>query len=401
MGKYVFVSHSSEDKKLVEKVVNQIEKRGIRCWISSRDIKPGRDYQKEIVSSLKNSTVVLLLFSQNANKSTEIPRELSLASNFKKLMIPARMENIVPSEAFQYPMSNAQVIDLFENFDKKIQDLCDSITEYMATEGGQISPLNLSKGSTGRKYWPIGASALALLIAAGASWAFLHHDNAPPPSTRSNSSTAPGNIVSKEPEILPKPPISQPAISASTKSTAQRAVEPAPSSGTQSAAKPAMPSHIVQKSTLPIAIGNGGAGSSVASKYPAAKIVSWYPLSNSSVTLTSNFLDGKDPVWTVNNSQTGQMRLAILLSPDMVALDHIVLRLKSGSDEAMLPKTAIISLSGSHNANPNSFRYVSTCALTSPGVTRCDFGSQFARAISVELYRENKPITDTMLSIGF
>lgn len=406
VNKYVFVSHSSADKKLVDKVVHQIEKRGIRCWISSRDIRPGRDYQQEIVSNLEGSAVVLLIFSQHANKSSEILKELSLASKFKKPMIPARTEDIVPSGAFQYQLSNAQIIDLFENFDNKIQELCDSIRDYMSTQGESGQGASVAVGRTPRKYGAlaVAAAAAALLVTAGSSWMILHRDVLlKHPSAQPLPATAtavamppivpPATIVtSKVPVLSPVPVSPQPE-------------EPAKPNTHQpvSATARASTSHYEKPSVGPpqLRIQLQSAGVSIKSRYPDAKIVSWLPTSKPEGAPPTNVLGSENPIWTIKESKSGQIRLVIKLSSDMVALDHIYLRLEPGSGVASLPKTAVISLSGSHDANLDSFRYVSSCTLVVPGVTRCDFGSQDARSISVELFRQTKPITETALSIGF
>ncbi len=46
MGGVVFISHSSEDRKPA------LEARNIRCWISSRDIGPGENFQEAIVGAI-------------------------------------------------------------------------------------------------------------------------------------------------------------------------------------------------------------------------------------------------------------------------------------------------------------------------------------------------------------
>ena len=95
------------------------------------DIPPGEDYQKAIVTAVKDAGVFLLLFSENANKSTEIPHELALAGKYKKTVIPARLQDIVPSDAFAYQMTSSQFIDLFHDFDAKINELCMRLAELL------------------------------------------------------------------------------------------------------------------------------------------------------------------------------------------------------------------------------------------------------------------------------
>jgi hypothetical protein len=44
MKKQVFLSFSNEDKQLAEKIHDGLERHGVSCWMSSRDIPPGADY---------------------------------------------------------------------------------------------------------------------------------------------------------------------------------------------------------------------------------------------------------------------------------------------------------------------------------------------------------------------
>jgi len=153
MAKKIFISYASADQETANKLVAEIERRGIECWISSRNIRPGQDYQREIVSALENCGVVLLLFSQHANESVEIPKELALASRFRKTIIPARIEDIVPSGSFAYQITSAQFIDLFRGFESKIEELCAYLAEVLTKQGEtvQITPVRHKVHIGGRR----------------------------------------------------------------------------------------------------------------------------------------------------------------------------------------------------------------------------------------------------------
>jgi hypothetical protein len=42
MKRTVFISHSSQDKKIADAVCNFLEKHGVLCWMAPRDITPGK-----------------------------------------------------------------------------------------------------------------------------------------------------------------------------------------------------------------------------------------------------------------------------------------------------------------------------------------------------------------------
>ena len=61
MSSPIFISHSSRDRDWAYRLINDLEKRGVPCWISSRDIEPGADYQKSIVDALEAAPAMVLL----------------------------------------------------------------------------------------------------------------------------------------------------------------------------------------------------------------------------------------------------------------------------------------------------------------------------------------------------
>ena len=52
MDKYVFISFASKDRQIAMTICDALEHRGIGCWISSRDIQPGGNFQIEIVHAI-------------------------------------------------------------------------------------------------------------------------------------------------------------------------------------------------------------------------------------------------------------------------------------------------------------------------------------------------------------
>jgi len=127
----VFISFSSKDSKLALKIYDRLNMRGIKSWISAKDISPGGNYQLEISNAIKSAEIVVLVFSSQAANSQEIIKELTLASKERKMVIPARIEDIEPQGAFEYELRSKQFFDLFDDFDRKLDELVDSIIEML------------------------------------------------------------------------------------------------------------------------------------------------------------------------------------------------------------------------------------------------------------------------------
>src|ERR1700722_1752810 len=102
MPKKIFISSSSKDRKAALTLCAAIEARGYPCWISSRDVGPGENFQEAIVDALGSAPLMVLVFSANANNSGEIKKEVPLASQNDLIVIPVRIEDVAPSQALRY-----------------------------------------------------------------------------------------------------------------------------------------------------------------------------------------------------------------------------------------------------------------------------------------------------------
>jgi hypothetical protein len=111
MAHDVFISHSTRDKQATDVICGYLESHGIRCWVAPRDILPGKDWAEAIVDAIAGSKLMLLVFSSNANTSSQINRELSVAANNDVPVIPFRIEEIQPSKKLQYYLSTPHWID--------------------------------------------------------------------------------------------------------------------------------------------------------------------------------------------------------------------------------------------------------------------------------------------------
>jgi tetratricopeptide (TPR) repeat protein len=174
----VFVSYATADRKEALAVCKAIERRGLKCWISTRDVEPGENYQESIVRALRGSRAMVLVFSEAANNSDEIKKELSLASRYHIPVMALRIEDVEPSDAFAYELSTRQWIDAFESWDKSIDALVRKIAQVGGageSEGSPDTRRPSRRRASTRSLQPLvlGAVALAVLAAALIGWLFL------------------------------------------------------------------------------------------------------------------------------------------------------------------------------------------------------------------------------------
>lgn len=97
--KHVFISHSSHDRAIVDRVLAVLGSADIPYWFSARpsDLAPGSEWDDSIVAALEASAVVLLIFSRRANESRWVKKEIALASDLEIDIIPVRIEDVKPT----------------------------------------------------------------------------------------------------------------------------------------------------------------------------------------------------------------------------------------------------------------------------------------------------------------
>jgi hypothetical protein len=157
----VFISHSSRDKTVAETLCAALEQRGLACWISSRDITPGQNFQEAIVRALTQARVMVLVFSSHANGSDEIKKELALASQNRLAVVPVRVEDVLPTDAFKYELATRQWIDVFKDWE-------DAVGRLAAHVGEAIDQVPLAAPARSSRVGLYAALGLGLLAVAGA-----------------------------------------------------------------------------------------------------------------------------------------------------------------------------------------------------------------------------------------
>ena len=177
-GRCVFISYATADRKEALSVCKALERRGTKCWIATRDVQPGENYQEAIVRAIRQARALVLVFSEAANNSDEIKKELSLVSRFHVPLMALRIEDVEPSDAFAYELSTRQWIDAFDSWDKSLDSLVRRIDEIDHHE--DTSESAPSAGRVGRRVGQMPARNLmlaalgaVLLVGAAAAWLFL------------------------------------------------------------------------------------------------------------------------------------------------------------------------------------------------------------------------------------
>jgi formylglycine-generating enzyme required for sulfatase activity len=252
MSAPVFITHSSRDYKQSKAIVDALEKRGIACWISERDIAAGDNYGDAIVDAIEAANAVVLVFSANANNSEEIKKEIALASQRKIVVIPIRLEDATPSKAFRYELVTRNWIDFFSDWEQGIERLADRILSIERAAGRPEPTASIQTAQSVQPIPPpapaanvgrmslIAIGGVAVLAAGAAFFLFQghpagHQDAAVNPAAATNTAAA----VAVAPAAAAPIPVAM--VAASAPVTVARAPAQIAASGSPKPPVPASP----------------------------------------------------------------------------------------------------------------------------------------------------------------
>lgn len=107
MEKDIFISYSTKDESLAKSIVLYLEEKGIGCFISSRDIPLGVEWAPIIIKALEKAKLMIVLFTENYNKSIQVDRELTICCDLeKKPIIPLRISEAPLTGVKKFYLSN-------------------------------------------------------------------------------------------------------------------------------------------------------------------------------------------------------------------------------------------------------------------------------------------------------
>ncbi len=138
IGKYdLFINHASVDSEVARTIASRLEPEGVKCWFSPRDMGPGMVYADSIYYAIERAPVFAVLMSRAANDSRHVVRELELADQMDKRVVPVRLENFEATGAFCYYTRAAHFYPWHEAPDEVLRRISEQVEQ--ARESGNLS----------------------------------------------------------------------------------------------------------------------------------------------------------------------------------------------------------------------------------------------------------------------
>ena len=104
----IFVSYSREDQAQVFPIVEKLRERGLNIWIDQEGIHGAKLWSQEIVNAIESSKIFILFASAKAFESKNVTKELALASESDKHILPVFIEDAEIPAAMKYQLAGIQ-----------------------------------------------------------------------------------------------------------------------------------------------------------------------------------------------------------------------------------------------------------------------------------------------------
>ena len=113
MPEEVFISYGSADRERIQDLVSRLRQAGITVWIDEAGIEGAAMWSEEIVGAINHCKVLILAISSNSTKSKNVVRELALASEEEKTILPVFIESTDIPESMKYQLAGIQRVEYF------------------------------------------------------------------------------------------------------------------------------------------------------------------------------------------------------------------------------------------------------------------------------------------------
>lgn len=136
MNHDVFISFSFKDQQVAENLVNILaSKYGISAWICTRDLNGGSLFKAQIPDAIDAADVVVFMQSQSSIESREVPKEIGIAFDTEKTIIPFRLDETPLKAELRYDLYGVEYIDAtVPSFEERADELAQSILKALGRD---------------------------------------------------------------------------------------------------------------------------------------------------------------------------------------------------------------------------------------------------------------------------
>ncbi len=149
-NKDVFISYKAEEIEEASWVKSVLESNGISCWMAPACIPGGSSYAVEIPQAIRQAKVFVLILSSRAQSSRWVSREVDLAINEGKIVLPFMLENCALKDDFNFYLTNVQRYAAYENKAAAIEKMLSEIKAVIGSSSVTNEEEKINKVSSNK-----------------------------------------------------------------------------------------------------------------------------------------------------------------------------------------------------------------------------------------------------------
>ena len=113
MNAEVFISYASKDRERILDLVDRLDAAGVSVWIDQMSIEGATMWSQEIVEAIDGCRVLILAISPNSSESENVVKEVALASERRKKILPVCLEMSGIPKSMEYQLAGIQRVEYF------------------------------------------------------------------------------------------------------------------------------------------------------------------------------------------------------------------------------------------------------------------------------------------------
>ncbi len=138
----LFISYSRKDADRVDPLIVRLQSAGYEVWLDTLNLRGGEQWKRNIVEAVESCDHFLMVLSPSAATSENVLKELNLAGDSHKPIIPLEMEYCDIPASMKYQLAGLQIISFVKEPDIAFEKLLAALGDERAQEMGRMADGN-------------------------------------------------------------------------------------------------------------------------------------------------------------------------------------------------------------------------------------------------------------------
>jgi TolB-like protein len=111
---HIFISYSRKDAEMALSLADRLRSYGATVWMDTVSLGAAETWSAEIVTAIETCSIFIILLSRDSASSDNVTKELSLASESKKRIVPIELYPCELNQAMKYALAGVQKVSIHD-----------------------------------------------------------------------------------------------------------------------------------------------------------------------------------------------------------------------------------------------------------------------------------------------